>query len=119
MPGPDRWDGLLDGLPRPVARTARELTRIILDLHPGLSTKALKGWRALSFRDKRAGYVCGIFPRDGDVMLVFEHGRLLSDPEGLLQGETKQVRHILFAPGAAIPADALGTFIAEAIALRS
>lgn len=51
-------------------------------------------------------------------MLLFEHGNLLSDPEGLLCGETKQTRHIPFAPGDEIPEKIISFYVREAIALR-
>jgi hypothetical protein len=53
------------------------------------------------------------------VILVFEHGRLLSSPLLVDNGKVKQVRWIPLFPGDAIPVDEIGILIAEAIALRS
>ena len=53
------------------------------------------------------------------VDLVFEHGRLLSNEHGLLEGDGRQVRYIRLLPGDSVPEEAIALLLAEAIALRS
>ena len=36
----------------------------------------------------------GVFPHDDRVRLLFEHGRELPDPDGILEGDAKQVRWV-------------------------
>jgi hypothetical protein len=55
--------------------------------------------------DKRAGYVCGIFPRAGEVRLLFEHGAALADPEGIFTGGGTQTRYLALRPGEALPGE--------------
>jgi len=112
-------DRLLDGCEEPVRSLARELVDAILAQRPDLSPTARFGWRSINFHHRVAGLVCGVFPQKGDVRLVLEHGRLLSNASGLLQGDQRQIRSIYLKPGKPIPADAIGMLLTEAIALRS
>ena len=69
---------------------------IVLEVAPEASEKANRGWRSVSFRDPQMGYFCGIFPFEDHVDLIFEFGALLPDPEGILEGNAKQVRYLRF-----------------------
>ena len=75
------------------------------------------GWHAITFRHPHAGYVCGIFPFDGYVRFLFEYGATLNNPDGILQGSTKQTRHVDLKPGQPVPLDTLRGLIIEAVAL--
>ena len=113
-------DALLDGSPPGIARLCRRLVDLLTRQHPELAPAVRSGWRSVNFRHPRAGYVCGVFPQARDVLLVFEHGRLLDNAAGLLEGDTlKQVRFIRFRPAEPIPAGDIGALISEAIALRA
>lgn len=87
---------LLSDYPPPIQNIAAKLQEIILATAPGTSEKANRGWRSISFRDKQVGYFCGIFPFEDHVDLIFEFGVLLPDPDGILQGDAKQVRYLRF-----------------------
>jgi hypothetical protein len=52
------------------------------------------GWHAIGFVHAEAGYFCGLFPTDEALSIVFEHGRELADPAGILEGDYKQIRSI-------------------------
>lgn len=110
---------LLDGAP-PVIRA---LTTALVDLlrheHPELDATVRFGWRSVNFRHPQAGHLCAVFPYSNEVKLYFEQGSLLSDPGGLLDAGGKQVRALRLRPGEAIPAEAIGLFLAEAIALKA
>jgi hypothetical protein len=110
-------DALLAPLPPKIQLLARDLVGQVAG-YPGLSGKVMRGWRSVNFRHKQAGHVCAVFPYADRVSLYFEHGRMLDDPEGLLQGEDlKKGRFLRLYPGDAVPEAAVGLFIAEAIAL--
>ncbi len=67
---------------------------VLLEAAPGLEQRVYQGWQAIGFVHAGAGYVCGLFPRAGALLLTFEHGALLPDPEGLLTGDGHQVRSL-------------------------
>jgi len=68
------------------------LRAIVRESVPEASETANPGWHSISYRHPQSGYFCGIFPQDGDVLLAFEFGILLSDPDGVLEGKGTQVR---------------------------
>lgn len=103
----------------PIGETAGRLIAALRRLRPDLAPRVRLGWGSVNFRHPKAGHVCAVFPLRDRVSLYFEHGRLLSNESGLLQGNTKQGRFIPFEPGQEIPEDALGMLLAEAVALKS
>ena len=102
-----------------VRAIAEVLRRLIHDTIDGMTERAYPGWHAIGFRHPTAGYVCGIFPFDSYVRFVFEHGRALSDPEGVLGGDGKQVRFIDIYDVAALPVEPLQVLLLQAVALRA
>lgn len=111
-------DILRDHTPE-VRAIAETLRRLIHDTIDGMTERAYPGWHAIGFRHPRAGYVCGIFPFESLVRFVFEHGRQLADPDGVLRGDGKQVRYIDLVDATAVPLDAIRPLLLEAVALRS
>jgi hypothetical protein len=75
---------------RELAETLREL---IKELVPNVREKAYPGWHGIGYHSAN-GYFCAIFPFADHVRLLFEHGVDLHDPDGLLEGTTKQTRYI-------------------------
>ena len=110
-------EALLEQYPPPTAALANELRRLVSRLQPSLSESVYPGWRAFGYRDADAGYVCGVFLADDAVKLLFEHGHLLPDPEGILEGTTKQTRHITIHPGDMLPEAPIATLLDAAIDL--
>lgn len=104
---------------RPIATLTRGLVATIARLRPDLEGTVRLGWGSINYRHPKAGLICAVFPLADNVRLVFEHGRLLSNDSGLLEGEQRQIRSIHLRPGGAIPEDELGLLLAEAVALRS
>lgn len=80
--------------PQPIQELAARTRAIVGETVPDRTERAYPGWHGIGFRHPQAGYFCGLFPSDRQIQIVFEHGRALSDPAGLLQGDTKQTRHI-------------------------
>ena len=108
---------LLDPLPEEIGLLARELIGLVGGM-PGLTGKVMRGWRSVNFRHAKAGHVCAVFPYADRVSLYFEHGRVLSDPEGLLMGdELKTGRFLRLYPGKPIPEASIYVLVSEAIAL--
>jgi hypothetical protein len=112
-------ESFLGAFQPPIEETAGRLIEALRRLRPDLVPQVRLGWGSVNFRHPRAGFVCAVFPMADHVSLVFEHGRQLSNESGLLQGEGKQVRFIPVRPSQAIPEEALGLLLAEAIALKS
>jgi hypothetical protein len=75
------------------------------------------GWHGIGFRDPRAGYLGGVFPLDDRVRLLFERGVELDDPEGVLTGDGRQVRHVELRPGDPVPEDAIRALLHQALAV--
>lgn len=112
-------DDILSGHTSQVRAIAEALRRLIHDTIDGMTERAYPGWHAVGFRHPRADYVCGIFPFDDYVRFVFEHGRALSDPEGVLGGDSKQIRFIDIHDVGAIPVEPLQVLLLQAVALRT
>jgi len=112
--------GLADIL-APLPEETRDLAVALVDFvgaHPGLGAKVMPGWRSVNFSHAKAGYVCALLPQAERVSLYFQHGSLLSDPDGLLQGEVgKKGRILRLFPGQSVPEGEIGFFLGEAIAL--
>ena len=102
----------------PVAELAQQIRSLVREAMPGAEERVYTGWHGLGYIHPEAGYVCAIFPLEGSVKLLFEHGHLLPDPDALFTGGTGQTRHIELAPGAAIPFSPIGDLISDAIDLR-
>jgi hypothetical protein len=50
----------------------------------------------LGFHYPKSGYVAALFPREGAVMVGFEHRADLPDPYGLLEGTDRRLRYLRF-----------------------
>lgn len=80
-----------------VQTLAQRLRELIKQTIPNCIEKVYPGWRLLGYRvlvDNKSHYFCFIAPLPDCVVLGFEYGVFISDPEGLLHGEGKQVRQL-------------------------
>ena len=90
-------EDFLKEYPFEVQRIAQRVRKLVKATVPDLTEAVYPGWKLIGYRatnGKRSFYFGFILPKEDRVLLGFEYGRLLSDPEGLLGGEGKQVRHI-------------------------
>lgn len=111
--------GLIAPLPEDIGALSRRLVDLVGSMS-GLSGAVRLGWRSVNFRHVVAGHVCAVFPYEDRVAMYFEHGRLLEDPEGLLEGgNLKKGRFLRLRPGAAFPEQSIALLVAEAIAVRA
>ena len=117
----DEIDQLLLRHEPAVAEQARRVIGTVRDAAPGLEARVRSGWGSVNFRHPKAGLICAVFPqaKERNVILVFEHGKLLDSPLLTDNGKVRQVRWIPFQPGAEVPADDIAILIAEAVALRA
>lgn len=67
----------------------------------------------------KSHYFCFIAPLPDGVVLGFEYGIFISDPEGLLQGEGKQVRQLTVKSQKGIRSRKFAAFIKEAAELAA
>jgi hypothetical protein len=116
----DDLDLMLKGYAPAVAKLARRLVALVLEIRPEFSAKVSFGWQTVNFRHPKIGFINAIYmSKRGQVLLVFQDGRLLDSPLLTDDGKVKKVRWIPFRPGDRIPVDEIAILIAEAIALRS
>ena len=102
-----------------VQQITEQLRHIVLSTIPELTEKAYPSWRGIEFRYSQSGYVCGIFPAQDSVRLLFEHGVQLSNLNNVLQGNGKQTRHIEFAVTADILVKSIILLLLEAVAFKA
>jgi hypothetical protein len=119
MPPLPDLDTLLSHRDEPIAQLARRLVDTIGHIRPDLIPAVKLGWGSVNFRHPKAGHLCAVFPQKHNVLLVFEHGRLLDSPLLVDNGKVSRVRWIAFEPGGEIPVDDIAILIAEAIALKA
>lgn len=108
---------LVEMTPAPLRPVARRLREIILAAHPEACVVVRPGDRAATFgtgpRKMREGY-CYILPQRNWVNLGFYRGTALADPQGLLDGSGKTMRHVKIRSLADCEAPALTEMIRAA-----
>jgi hypothetical protein len=103
-----------------VAALAQDLREIACAAVPDATEAGYGGWRAIGYKDPRAGYLFGIFLSDTGVKLFFEHGGMLPDPAGMLSGDSlKQGRYVEVPSIEALDVGALTQLMLESVALRT
>ena len=112
-------EDVLSDHPPLVRLIAQRLRDLIQATVPEITERAYPGWHGIGFRHPRSGYVCGIFPSEQSVRLVFEHGVQLLDPHQVLRGDGKQTRHRDLFKENDIPTDLIAQLLLEAVALRA
>lgn len=76
----------------PVAALARKCRALMRRLVPDAEEKLHPGWKTVSYGGQRK--ICAIAPHKAWVNLQFHAGTELDDPEGLLTGTGKSMRHV-------------------------
>jgi hypothetical protein len=122
MPSPSEAPDDVVAFLRERHEEARELAlsvrAAVLAAEPDLVERVYPGWDGIGFRHPDAGYVCAIFARGQEVRLLFEHGTRLPDPEGLLEGDGAQTRHVTVRGGGEAIAASIGLLVRAAVAER-
>lgn len=87
------FEELIAGYSPEVRAIACRLRRLVREELPLAEETVYLGWRSAMYRDGRE--VCGIQPlRGGYCNLYFMRGAALADPNGLLEGTGKGMRHV-------------------------
>jgi hypothetical protein len=61
---------------------------------PDFVERVYRGWQGIGFRHPEAGLVCAVYPRSEWVVLLFEHGASMADPDHVLEGDGSQTRFV-------------------------
>jgi len=88
----------LDPFPASTQKTVQSLRAIIGKCFPDVIERVYPGWKLIGYRvvhEKESYYFCYIAPLKDRVELGFEYGKLLSDPEHVLEGSGSQVRKLI------------------------
>jgi hypothetical protein len=98
---------------------ANALRRLIRQTVPNAIERVRPGWGLIGYDvpvGRRTRYFAFVWPEFEHVHLGFEHGVLMDDPDGLLQGAgvTKQVRWVTVRPGDEIPEAEFEALVREA-----
>lgn len=83
---------LLSGSTPEVQSLVGTLRKIVAEAAPTATETVKEGWRTITYEDE--GIVCYIAPLRRHVDLGFYNGVRLKDPEKLLEGHGKKLRHI-------------------------
>jgi hypothetical protein len=91
------FEDLIEITPEALRPIARRLREIVIDIHPEAVEVVRLGDKAATYglgpKKMSEGYVY-ILPYKSWVNLGFYQGALLDDPDGLLEGTGKKLRHI-------------------------
>jgi hypothetical protein len=98
-----------------VAAVTGWLREVVLGALPDASERVYRGWHGFGYHHPEAGYVCAVFPRADEVLLAFERGVVLDDPDGLLEGDGRTVRWVRVTTPGEPPADRLVQLIDAAV----
>jgi hypothetical protein len=90
----------------------------VLAADPDLSERVYRGWRGVGFHHPDAGYICAIYPRSDWVVLHFEHGASMPDPDGILLGDGSQTRFVRVAGPDPALRDRIVAYVQQAIGQR-
>lgn len=115
------FDELLHTVDPELAQIAYRLREIITHLHPQTVEVVRLGDNAASYGlgpKKMSEAYCYIMPQKRWVNLGFYHGAALPDPQGLLAGSGKRLRHVKVHSLAAAEQPSMSALVTAALAER-
>ena len=104
----------LASLQPPLRPIAESLRRLILEADPDLS-ESIK-WGNPTF--ERGGKVCYLAATKAYVSLGFFNGAALTDPEGIIEGTGKKMRHVKLRVLEDIRSELLSSWVRQAVELN-
>jgi hypothetical protein len=116
-PSPVTPEEYLAPLPRAVRAAAHDVRALVVECLPGAVERVYTGWNLIGYRipdGSKSRYCCYLYATPERVELGFEYGRLLTDPDRILEGEGTQVRKIVFRTKSDIKKRAVRRVILEA-----
>lgn len=96
---------------------ANELRALVKETVPNVKEAVYTGWSLIGYRVKQGrsdAYFCFIAPFPNRIMLGFEYGIQLFDPNLRLEGDGTQVRYLTVREKDDIEPEVFRAFIAEA-----
>ncbi|HEY4613030.1 MAG TPA: DUF1801 domain-containing protein [Bacteroidota bacterium] len=87
----------LKKFPKPVQALTTSLRRLIKQAVPACIERVYPGWKLIGYRainGTKSHYFGFLFPSKEHVVLGFEYGTMLSDPQRVLEGSGTQVRYV-------------------------
>jgi hypothetical protein len=120
MPTKPSPEEFLSTFPPEMQFLANELRALVKETVPNVKEAVYTGWKLIGYRAKqgrRDAYFCFIAPFPNRIMLGFEYGIQLFDPELRLEGEGSQVRYLTVREKEDIEPEVFRTFILEAAQL--
>jgi len=121
-------EDLLKGRSPEVPKWTMALRRLVRGAVPGVTERVYMGWRVIMYsREKSAPgtatkmskMFCGIGPLKDSVNLYFHQGAGLPDPDGLLEGTGKGMRHVKIRNAGHIRAGAIKKLVRAAYKLSA
>lgn len=112
-------DALLANAPPPMREIGEWLRSVVRRAVPDAIERVRPGWGLIGYDvpiGRRTRYFAFVWAEPVHVHLGFEHGALMSDPNGRLEGRgiTKQVRWVTLTPGLMIDEATLVELLLEA-----
>lgn len=106
---------ILAGHSPQVVWLVEKLRALVKQCAPELVEEPKRGWGNISYKNK--GLVCAITPQKAYATLYFYRGTRLTDPQGLLEGSGKALRHIKIHKPDDIHNEQISAWIREAVRL--
>ncbi len=106
--------------PKPIQTITGKLRRIIKRLVPHHVEAVYPGWKLIGYRVTHGrinAYFGFLALFDDRVILGFEYGTMISDPDKKLEGKGTQVRQLTFRRSSDINETAVAPFILEAASI--
>jgi hypothetical protein len=110
-------DTFLKGYPPPVREIAVKAREVILSVLPQATEKVYPGWKVIQYgagADMKSVFAV-ISPQRERVNLGLANGVDLEDPDGLLEGDGKAIRHVKLTSPEAASAPALRELVRGAL----
>ena len=117
MPAKPLPEEFLSTFPPEMQELANELRSLVKEAIPNVREAVYTGWKLIGYRVKKGrsdAYFCFIAPFPNRIMLGFEYGIQLFDPELRLEGDGTQVRYLTVREKEDIDPESFRAFIAEA-----
>lgn len=108
----DAIDDFLSGYSEDVATLSRAARALLVELCPDAEEELKRGWKTVSYKHAKA--FCAIAPHAKWVNLQFFDGANLPDPNQLLEGTGKSMRHVKLKSADDVTSKALSRLIVAA-----
>lgn len=112
------FDKLISKYDPPVRALSKKMRKRVLEIFPDANEKTYWGWSNTwySLSEKTADAVFTISPMKDYAQLFFIRGTELSDPDELLEGTGKKLRHVNIHDAAELKRPALTRLMKRAVA---